>query len=411
MLFRFSLYGFLKNQRYFEPFLLLAFLDKGLTFFAIGLLLGFREVCINLLEIPTGAVADVAGRRRAMICSHVAYVISFLTFGFTHSVPALFLAMFVFSVGEAFRTGTHKAIIFDWLKHQGRQEEKTKVYGFTRSWSQVGSAVSVLIAAGFVVVLEEYSVIFWLSAIPAGLNVVNFLTYPKYLDGQLNRPRSRQAVVAAVWTGTRQCLVNRPLRRLLCESMGFEGLYKSSKDYLQPIVQQTVMALPVLVALSTTRRTAILMGLVYAVLHLLCSVASRRADALGSRWGDERRAMSVLWLACGGAFSVLLVSSVTSWSVLGILSFLVLALLQNLWRPIVVGRIADLASGQTMATVLSVESQSKTFFVAVAAPVIGLLVDVTPPAYRFAPIALFGLVIAGLGILAHRQSGSGPIPD
>ena len=254
MLFRFSLYGFLKNQRYFEPFLLLAFLDKGLTFFAIGLLLGFREVCINLLEIPTGAVADVAGRRRAMICSHVAYVISFLTFGFTHSVPALFLAMFVFSVGEAFRTGTHKAIIFDWLKHQGRQEEKTKVYGFTRSWSQVGSAVAVLIAAGFVVALEEYSAIFWLSAIPAGLNVVNFLTYPKYLDGQLNRPRSRQAVVAAVWTGTRQCLVNRPLRRLLCESMGFEGLYKSSKDYLQPIVQQTVMALPVLLGFSILQK-------------------------------------------------------------------------------------------------------------------------------------------------------------
>ena len=30
MLFRFSLYGFLKNQRYFEPFLVLVFLEKGL---------------------------------------------------------------------------------------------------------------------------------------------------------------------------------------------------------------------------------------------------------------------------------------------------------------------------------------------------------------------------------------------
>ena len=29
MLFRFSLYGFLKNQRYFEPFLVLVLLDKG----------------------------------------------------------------------------------------------------------------------------------------------------------------------------------------------------------------------------------------------------------------------------------------------------------------------------------------------------------------------------------------------
>jgi len=54
VIFRFCLYGFLKNQRYFEPFILLAFLEKGLSFFVIGLLFGFRELCINLFEIPSG---------------------------------------------------------------------------------------------------------------------------------------------------------------------------------------------------------------------------------------------------------------------------------------------------------------------------------------------------------------------
>ncbi|MCP3959885.1 MAG: MFS transporter, partial [bacterium] len=47
MLFRFCLYGFLKNQKYYEPFLILAFLEKGLSFFDIGLLIAFREVAIN----------------------------------------------------------------------------------------------------------------------------------------------------------------------------------------------------------------------------------------------------------------------------------------------------------------------------------------------------------------------------
>ena len=32
MFFRFKLYGFLKNLRFFEPFILLIFLDNGLTF-------------------------------------------------------------------------------------------------------------------------------------------------------------------------------------------------------------------------------------------------------------------------------------------------------------------------------------------------------------------------------------------
>jgi len=89
MLFRFSLYGFLKNQRYFEPFLLLFLLDKGLSYFWIGLLIGFGQVCVNLMEIPTGAIADVYGRRRCMVLSMAAYIASFLTFAYARHVAHL----------------------------------------------------------------------------------------------------------------------------------------------------------------------------------------------------------------------------------------------------------------------------------------------------------------------------------
>ena len=69
MIFRFSLYGFLKNQRYFEAFLYLAFLDKGLDFFQIGLLVGFRSLAVNIVEVPSGVIADVFGRRGSLLLS------------------------------------------------------------------------------------------------------------------------------------------------------------------------------------------------------------------------------------------------------------------------------------------------------------------------------------------------------
>jgi MFS family permease len=147
MLFRFSLYGFLKNQQYYDPFIILAFREKGLEFFVIGLLIGFRELCINLFEVPTGAIADLCGRRRSMILSFVSYIISFAVFAASTVLWQLFAAMLFFAVGEAFRTGTHKAMILNWLRLQGRESEKTKTYGFTRSWAKIGSAVSVVIAA------------------------------------------------------------------------------------------------------------------------------------------------------------------------------------------------------------------------------------------------------------------------
>ena len=69
MMFRFSLYGFLKNQQYYEPFIILALLEKGQSFTSIGLLVGIRELAITLLEIPSGALADLYGRRRSMVLS------------------------------------------------------------------------------------------------------------------------------------------------------------------------------------------------------------------------------------------------------------------------------------------------------------------------------------------------------
>ena len=83
MLRRFSLYGFLKNQQYYDPFIVLAFLQMGLSYTLIGVLIAFREIMVNLMEIPTGAIADLFGRRKSMILSFASYILSFTTFGVT----------------------------------------------------------------------------------------------------------------------------------------------------------------------------------------------------------------------------------------------------------------------------------------------------------------------------------------
>ena len=402
MLFRFCLYGFLKNQRYFEPFLLLAFLDKGLSFFQIGLLVGFRELCINLLEIPTGAVADAVGRRGSMVYSHVAYAASFILLGWATSLPWLFAAMFLFSIGEAFRTGTHKAIIFAWLEQQGRTDERTTIYGFTRSWSQMGSAVSVLIAAGIVLAVGDYSIVFWLSAVPAMLNVVNFLTYPKSLDEQCGQVRSVREVGVMLCDGVRQCFSRPVLRRLLAESAGFEGVYRVAKDYLQPIIRQAALAMPILLALDPERRTAVLVGVVYAGLYVLSSQAARRAGTFQARAGSDERAARWLWVAYGTTFAVLLVGTGLQMMPLAAACFVMLAVLQNLWRPAMIGRIAGQTDKATMATVLSLESQAKSLWAFILAPVLGFIVDRMAEDLRFMPVAVLGLVVTTAALVLTR---------
>ena len=111
MFYRFSLYGFLKNLRFFEPFILLIFRAGGLSFLQIGLLYSIRDIATNVMEIPTGVYADAFGRRRSMVMSFSAYLISFAMFYFCADFFMYALAMLLFAAGEAFRSGTHKALI------------------------------------------------------------------------------------------------------------------------------------------------------------------------------------------------------------------------------------------------------------------------------------------------------------
>ena len=101
--FKFCAYGFLKNLRLFEPFLILFFLEAGLSFLEIGVLYSVREIMRNLLEMPAGILADALGRRRTMISSFGFYIISFLSFYFSYSYALFMMAMIFYALGDAFR--------------------------------------------------------------------------------------------------------------------------------------------------------------------------------------------------------------------------------------------------------------------------------------------------------------------
>ena len=173
MFYKFSLYGFLKNLQFFDPFILLIFRSYGLSFLQIGLLYSIRDVAANILEIPTGIIADSFGRRRAMVSAFVAYIGSFIMFYFLKDFLFLALAMVLFAFGQAFRTGTHKALILEYLKIQGISDLKVAYYGLTRSASQFGSAINALIAAGLVFYTGSYRVMFLASTVPYLLDLLN----------------------------------------------------------------------------------------------------------------------------------------------------------------------------------------------------------------------------------------------
>jgi len=400
MIVRFSLYGFLKNLRLFEAFLVLALLEHGLVFFAIGVLIAIREVTVNLLEIPSGLLADNLGRKRCMVVSMACYLASYFLLGITGGYGWLVLAMILYGFADAFRSGTHKAIIYAWIRKQGRESERTRIYGYTRSWSKIGSAVSALIAAAIVFFSQQYTAVFLWSMLPAGLNLVNLATYPRWLDDEI-KTDPRPGISLRQLCNSLRLTITRPrMRRLFIDSAAMEGTYAVVKDYLQPVIQYSALATPLLLTVTGRQRTALLCGGTYALMFILTSIASRQAHRWEAWSRDSETAIRRLYLASFACYLPIGVGLALGWAWLAIGGFMVMGLVQNLWRPIHVGRFDRDGLSHLGATSLSVESQAKTLTAAVLAPAVGAIVDAIHPSQDASLTALVPISFIGMIVLA-----------
>jgi MFS family permease len=375
--YKFCAYGFFKNLRFFEPFLLLFFLDKGLSFLQIGTLIAIREITINIFEIPTGILADSLGRRRSMISAFVFYIISFVIFYFSGAYWVFVVAILFYAYGDAFRTGTHKAMIFEYLKINGWENQKVHYYGHTRSWSQTGSAVSAVLAAIIVYKTGNYSAVFLISIVPYVIDLFLMTTYPKILEGE------RQSIErGGIMSTFRQTIgdfiasFRNPamLRAILTQSV-YSGYYKAVKDYLQPVIKTFALSIPLFLYLENEQRSALMVGLIYSIIYILTAFMARHSGRFAERFSNAGRALNVTMLVG------LLLGGISGWFFFGniylpaVMFYSGVYLIENLRKPIGITLVADRLDRDVLATALSAESQAETLFAALFAPLIGFVAD------------------------------------
>lgn len=374
---KFSAYGFLKNLRFFEPFMVLFLLSQGLSYLQVGTLYAVREILVNVMEIPSGAVADGLGRRRTMVASFLAYIVSFGFFWFGSGMPLFLTAILFFSVGEAFRTGTHKAMIFAYLRINNLQEHGNDYYGHTRSWSQMGSALSAIIAAAIVFFSRNYRSVFLFSMIPYLLDLLLMLSYPRELDGEGGTfsLKSVRDNFRSVGRGLLETWRRPGAARAVLSASSFGGFYKGGKDYLQPMISAMALSIPVLHGLPGDRREALLIGAVYTVIYLLTSFASRSSASLAKRFRSSETALNALLIL---GLGLGLVAGISRWqglTVIPVVAFLSIYALQNLRQPVGVSVVAERIPKEVLATVLSAQSQLQSLFAAVVALLVGATAD------------------------------------
>ncbi|MEN8098659.1 MAG: MFS transporter [Chloroflexota bacterium] len=391
MFIRFAAYGFLKNLRFFEPFLILIFRAAGLSYLEIGLLYSIRSFTAQILEIPTGVFADAVGRRRTMVLAFTSYIVSFLLLFVSSGFQLMAVGMVLFGLGEAMRSGTHKALILQYLALNGREKEALSYYGRTRAASQLGSAMNAIVAAGLVWFTGSYRAMFAAATVPYVLDLVNLASYPRELDGISGHHTSESiwsrlaSTIRATWAQLKEGTAFKVIN----SSAMFSGVFETSKDYLQPLIRDLALGLPLFLYLDDQKRTSALIGIVFAALYFMTSMASRNSVTIAKWQGGKSRAANRLYLI--GSF--ILVAAGMIWHfdllILASLLLIVLYLIQNARKPMMVAIISEALENRVMASGLSIEAQLKSIYVVILAPLVGYAADVWG----------IGVAVAMLGVL------------
>ena len=368
------MYGFLKNLRFFDAFFILFLLEKGISFTQIGLLYAVREVITNLFELPSGILADTFGRKKALAGSFILYISSFTLFYLFQNFWSFLIAFVLFGLAEAFRSGTHKGMVMDYLKLINREYQAANYYGHTRSWSQKGSALSALIAGVIVLYRGSYESIFLYSIVPYALNFILILSYPATLDSSLepavNSKRKRMGSAIRMLL---ELLRQPPVLKIIYSSAAHTAYLRAVKDYIQLVMVNLSIILPILVYLDMEQKSGILIGILYFLIFLASSSASKFSSKLANR---SNRNISRLTLLAGFLFGVISgMAYLYEYWIISLLAFALIYVMENIRKPLLTGAIADQVPKEILTSVISAQSLLRTIITTLLALVFGLLAD------------------------------------
>ena len=369
---KFSLYGLLKNLRFFEPFMLIYFLDQSLNLFHIGILFSIREIIIYIFEIPSGVIADRYGKKTELVFCFIFYITSFILFFFATGFVGFVFAMSLFALGEAFRSGTHKAMIMAYMDRHELKDSKTRIYGLTRSYSLIGSMIASLVSIGLVLWLPSIRYLFLVAIIPYVIDLLMILTYPNYLNEKRDATFSIKSFIKSNIDGITYTFKNKNVRNAVFNSSTYQAFFKAIKDYIQPLILAITGSIIVFSSLDNDQHKTIYIGIIYTIIYFISAISSRNAHYVQG-FGSHKTLIKWMWFLTA---VVLLVMSFLQSSLIIVFSvFVVLYVIMNIRKPIMVDVIGEATVDDKRATVLSIEAQMASLMIAISAPLIGLLAE------------------------------------
>jgi len=118
---------------------------RGFSLTQLGVMEGLFHLTTFLMEVPTGIVADLFGRKMSRILGRIIFLGSLFILYYSRSFPVQCLGFSLSAIGYNLESGAGEALIYDSLKEIDRESVYKKIAGINNLIFEGGSIISLIV--------------------------------------------------------------------------------------------------------------------------------------------------------------------------------------------------------------------------------------------------------------------------
>ena len=378
----FALY-LIKLSKWFSlvmPIIVLFYEEQGLGLHEVFVLKSVYSVAAVTLEIPSGYLADVWGRKRCLFWGSVLFFLGDLLYSFTGAFSAFLCAELLLGAGQTLVNGADSALLYDTAAHYKAEQHYLRYEGRLTMIGNFAEAIAGIFGG----LLAAYSLRFpfYGQVIGAFIGIPAALAIREYNHSRAVRnPAGEMLRIIRYSLGE-----NKALRYNIL----FSGIIGAATLTMAWFVQ------PILMQLQTPTSYY---GVIWTVLNLTVGIAALYSDRVEQALGMRRSNGLILVVIVGGYAALALLP--LTYACLAIL--FLFYIVRGFATPILKGYINQMTFSEMRATVLSIRNFIIRLLFAAIAPFIGWLNDY----YSLQVALLISALIIGLPgflflVLQHR---------
>ena len=131
-------------------------LGHGLNLFQLNLVNVVFFTTLLIFEIPTGAFADICGRKLSYVISCAMVSVAALIYSASHNFLGFAVAECIYGIGSTFANGAFKAWVVDKLLHNNYQGSMRDVFKKAQVYTQVSGIFGILLGSRLSIIDERY---------------------------------------------------------------------------------------------------------------------------------------------------------------------------------------------------------------------------------------------------------------